>query len=202
MSQSKSTDLLNQLSELETMFNSFSFDELPVDEATELKEMFNSFKQRLEDKIWGVPTTSQKTISQDLKREIEIIDSSIRPDAIVETINLNLIFEDCLGEIEVVEDLVILYKQNILEFIGKVKLALENKDFEVIRLASHKVICGLKMIETKRLLEIVDSMSNVSKTTQDIAYLRFLFECFVNEYPIIEASVDEQLAVLQNKNNS
>ena len=52
MSISKTTDLLDQLSQLERSVSEFSFEELSVDEAKELKNSFNTFKSSLECQIF------------------------------------------------------------------------------------------------------------------------------------------------------
>ncbi|QLG47017.1 Hpt domain-containing protein [Costertonia aggregata] len=198
----KTVDLLAQLSNLEATLNSFSFEQLSVDEANELKETFRVFKQNLENKIWGTATTSQTEITKGFTREIEIIDSSIKTSLHQQTIDLAPVLEDCMGELGLLQELVLLYKQNALEFIGQARLALDNKDFEQLRFCSHKVKNGLKMMHTKALLEIVESMQNVSQTTKDIAYLRFLYECFVVEYPSIENAIDRELEALTKTKRS
>lgn len=197
----KTRDLLDQLSHLETSLNSFSFEKLPVDEANNLKETFRIFKQNLEDKIWGTVSTSPDEIKNELKREISIIDSSINSQSRIETIDLEPILEDCMGEMAMLEELIQLYKQNALEFIGKGRISLDKNDFEQLRFALHKIKNGLRMMNTTRLLELVESMQNICKTSQDISYLRFLYDCFVTEYPVIEAVIDEQFKVLRTKNN-
>jgi len=52
MSISKTTDLLDQLSQLERSVSEFSFEELSADEAKELKNSFNTFKSSLEWQIF------------------------------------------------------------------------------------------------------------------------------------------------------
>ncbi len=52
MSISKTTDLLDQLSQLERSVSEFSFEELSADEAKELKNSFNTFRSSLEGQIY------------------------------------------------------------------------------------------------------------------------------------------------------
>ena len=53
MSISKTTDLIDQLSQLERSVSEFSFEELSADEAKELKNSFNTFRSCLESRIFA-----------------------------------------------------------------------------------------------------------------------------------------------------
>lgn len=196
MPRPKTLDLLSQLSRLEDTINTFSFDALPIDEAKELKETFLSFKMNLEAKLWGQKYTTQKEIKKSLSKEIFNIDSSINTQNSAPQIDLQPILAECMGELDLLEELVKLYKQNALEFIGIAKVSIENKDFETLTFAAHKIKCGLKMIEVPKLFELVKSIHTVSGTTQDHAYLKFLYDCFLEEYPRVEVAIDNQLELL------
>ena len=110
--------------------------------------------------------------------------------------DLNPILEDCLGQKDLLEELIMLYKQNALEFIGQLKIHLQNLDFEAIRFASHKIKSGLRMLNTQELLVIAEQIELGSKTDQDIKQLNFLYDCFVKEYPEIERAIDEEFQKL------
>ena len=114
-------------------------------------------------------------------------------------IDLKPALEDCMGDFSVLADLVQLYKQNALEFIGQVKIHLENQDFTQIRNAAHKIKCGLAMMHTHSLYFIVEQMHNNCRTTKDIDHLQRLYECFVKKYPVIENALDEEMTRLENK---
>ena len=106
-------------------------------------------------------------------------------------LDLNPILEDCLGEKDLLKELIALYKQNALEFIGQLKIHLQNADFEGIRFVSHKIKSGLRMMNTEDLLAIAVQIEIGSKTDQDLSHLKYLFDCFVEEYPKIEKAIDE-----------
>jgi HPt (histidine-containing phosphotransfer) domain-containing protein len=112
-------------------------------------------------------------------------------------IDLAPVLADCLGQLDLLEELIRLYKQNALEFIGQVKLHLQNLDFEGIRFAAHKIKSGLKMMKTLELLAIAEQIEAASKADQDLKHLDFLFGCFVKEYPAIERAIDAELVKLK-----
>ncbi len=120
-----------------------------------------------------------------------------KPDPSV--IDLSPALEDCMGDLSVLRDLVQLYKQNALEFIGQVKIHLENQDFTQIRNAAHKIKCGLAMMHTHSLYFIVEQMHNNCRTTKDLDHLQRLYDCFVKKYPVVEDALDEEMTRLENK---
>ena len=117
------------------------------------------------------------------------------------TFNLNSVLKDCMGELELLEELIGLYKRNALEFIGNVKMKLQNGDVEGVEFAAHKIKCGLKMMQTMELFSIVEQLNTTAKTTKDINHMQFLLNRFVQEYPKAEEMIDEELGRL-NKNRT
>ncbi len=108
-------------------------------------------------------------------------------------IDLAIILEECMGEVGLLEELVTLYKQNALEFIGQVKLHLKNTDFNQLEFATHKIKAGLAMMQTFSLHKIVEQMHKICQTEKDIKYLEFLYDCFLMEYPIVEKAINMEL---------
>jgi len=129
--------------------------------------------------------------SQTINPEMEIYADATK-------INLSIILEDCLGQMDLLEELLLLYKQNALEFIGIVKTNLENEDLEEIAFAAHKIKSGLAMMQSKSLYTIVEQMQKICKTNGDRKHLSFLLNCFVEEYPLVENAIDEQIKALKN----
>ncbi len=114
-------------------------------------------------------------------------------------LDLNPVLEDCLGQVDLLEELIGLFKANALEFIGEVKIHLQTSDFKGIAFASHKIKNGLRMLQIADLLTIAEQMDIQARTDKDIKHLKFLFGCFISEYPAIEAHLDA--AVLKFKKN-
>lgn len=108
-------------------------------------------------------------------------------------VNLDAVLKDCMGELELLEELIALYKRNALEFIGHVKMKLNEGDVEGVAFAAHKVKCGLKMMQTMELFSIVEQMHTAANTTKDEKHLQFLLDRFIQEYPKTEGLIDEEL---------
>ncbi|TMU56425.1 hypothetical protein [Flagellimonas algicola] len=113
-------------------------------------------------------------------------------------VNLKPVLEECMGQMELLEELVRIYKQNVLEFIGKIKVHLQTENFRGVDFACQKIQACLKMMKTVSLLEITEQMSTVCKTDNDIKYLNFLYQQFLVEYPKVEELVDFEIDVLRN----
>ncbi|MFI8603982.1 ATP-binding protein [Cellulophaga baltica] len=120
----------------------------------------------------------------------------------VESCNVNLsgVIDDCLGEVEMLEELVMLFKQNIVEFIGKTKVDLKNADIKGVQFNTHKIKAGLRIMRTDGLLRIAEQMHKVCLDDQDFKYLNFLFDCFVKEYPVIESEIATAIAAFKKDN--
>ncbi|TMM57372.1 response regulator [Maribacter algarum] len=129
--------------------------------------------------------------SQTINPEIEVYSDATK-------INLSIILEDCLGQMDLLEELVMLYKQNALEFIGIVKLNLDNENLEEVAFAAHKIKSGLAMMQSKSLYTLVEQIQKICKTNGDRKHLNFLHNCFVEEYPLVENAIDEQIKALKN----
>tara|TARA_R110002051_G_scaffold30845_7_gene71023 strand:- start:797 stop:2572 length:1776 start_codon:yes stop_codon:yes gene_type:complete len=108
-------------------------------------------------------------------------------------IDLAPVFEECFGDIELLEELIRLFKQNAIEFIGKTRVSLKATDIDAIAFSTHKIKSGLKMMHTNGLYRIVDQMHKVCIDDQDFKYLNFLYDCFLKEYPIVENAIENAL---------
>ncbi|MEB8329148.1 ATP-binding protein [Flavobacteriaceae bacterium KMM 6897] len=112
-------------------------------------------------------------------------------------IDLKIILEDCMGEVDLLEELVTLYKQNALEFIGNVKHHLKLEEYENIQFAAHKMKSGLAMMQTFSLHSIVLQMHKTCVTDKDLKYLEFLYDCFLEEYPIVINAIEIEMKNLK-----
>lgn len=137
-----------------------------------------------------------------MENTITIASKSIRPDSVVfadaTKINLSVILEDCMGKTDVLEELIILYKQNALEFIGVLSTNLPDGDLNLVASAAHKIKSGLAMLQSESLHSIVRQIEKNLKEGNDTMHLNFLFNCFVEEYPLVEKAIDEQVKALKN----
>ncbi|WP_190808660.1 hypothetical protein [Flagellimonas sp. S3867] len=113
-------------------------------------------------------------------------------------VNLKPVLTECMGQMELLEELIRLYKQNILEFIGSVKVHMQTKNFRGVDFACQKIQPCLRMMKTVSLLEITEQMINVCNTDNDLKYLKFLYSQFLVEFPKVDELVDFEIEVLRN----
>lgn len=116
-----------------------------------------------------------------------------------EIFSLDPIFEDCMEQMELLEELVRLYKQNAIEFIGETKFQLQRKDFEAMEFSLHKMKSGLAMMRTNELLALVEQMQSCCKSDRDLKHLNFLYASFVTQYHITQEKIESEVVRLQKK---
>lgn len=250
-------ELLSYLEKLEIGLSSFSYEELGIVEAGELKKSFEIFKHGLEDKVFGVSEMKQlediyqklgisgsvrnmgrqdeasqlsvlimaleqtplthkqhalvkaiKAVAQQLAKNnndspehmpqnYQCIEKSLDSSFSAHKINLKPVLEDCMGQMDLLEELVRMFKQNALEFIGSIKVHLLNEDIASVQLACQKLGPNLKMMKTGELFEIVQQMASMSTTEPDIRLLSFLYDQFVLEYPLVQEQVDFEMEMFR-----
>ncbi len=117
----------------------------------------------------------------------------------VSKLDLTAVLEECMGDIEMLEELVALYKRNALEFIGKVKLHLQYRDHAQVQFATHKMKSGLAMMQTHNLLILVQQMNEHSKTDKNFDQMGYLYEQFLKEYPMVEFALDSEVTRLKKQ---
>ncbi|MEM9648950.1 MAG: hypothetical protein AAF969_10745, partial [Bacteroidota bacterium] len=143
-------------------------------------------------------TEQMNSIQKISVTDAQLIEKNLESVFSTQKVNLRPVLDECMGQMELLEELVRIYKQNILEFIGKVKVNLQTENFRGVDFACQKIEACLKMMKTVSLLEITEQMSMVCKTDNDIKYLNFLYQQFLVEYPKVEELVDFEIDVLRN----
>lgn len=128
-----------------------------------------------------------------------IFDKSLSSNASAADINLIPMLEECMGEIELLDELIGLYERNALEFIGASKLHLKTGDFRLLELAAHKIKAGLAMMGTMDLHSIILQVEHACKKDKDIKHLNFLCKCFTDEFPIVQKALNDALVKLKQK---
>lgn len=115
-----------------------------------------------------------------------------------EKIDLDVLLKDCYGELDMLQELLRLFKQNIYEFIGAVKIGITNQAFEEIHLAAHKLKAGLALLRTNDLKRIVVAIEEHAKKSE-MANVKLLFEQFLQEFPKKEELIDQEFAKLKQR---
>ncbi|ASV32189.1 ATP-binding protein [Maribacter cobaltidurans] len=118
-----------------------------------------------------------------------------KPNAILD---LESVLEDCCGEVDVLEELIRLFKQNVYEFIGSVKINLKQGTFHEIGFAAHKLKAGLKMLKLEKLASLMVNMQQSGEAGEELK-LRSMFQDFLTQYPKYEREIDKAFAKIKNE---
>lgn len=113
-----------------------------------------------------------------------------------EQVDLSIILKECYGEVAMLEELIRLFKQNVYEFIGAVRIGISNENFEDIALAAHKLKAGLALMNTHDLRALIISIEDSCKN-EEMSSLENLFDQFIQLYPKKEALIDVEFAKLK-----
>jgi len=105
-------------------------------------------------------------------------------------VDLAPILKECMGDVSLLKELIQLYEQNILEFIGSAKTCIKHGDFETLGLGAHKIKAGIAMMKSDELHDIVVNIQEACKIGGDLKHLQALYICFLEEYPKVEAAID------------
>ena len=119
-------------------------------------------------------------------------------DTPISDIDLNPILEECMGDMALLQELVDLYHRNALEFIGAAKIHLPKGEFSQLGQVAHKIKTGLAMMRTPSLHAIVGLIQRECKGDQDEKHLKFLCECFAEDYAVIKTAIKTAMTELEN----
>jgi signal transduction histidine kinase/CheY-like chemotaxis protein/HPt (histidine-containing phosphotransfer) domain-containing protein len=115
--------------------------------------------------------------------------------------SLSTMQEECMGDHGFLTELVRLFKQNILEFIGAYSVHMKNADWESIAFAAHKIKASVSLVEANALLDIVQTIEALAKTnpTSNTLELGNLHKSFIKEFKLVENVIDKELETLGKK---
>ena len=111
-----------------------------------------------------------------------------------ETWSLQGIWSECMGDLDMLEELTKLLKNNILEFFGRMKLHIANADYEQIGAAAHKIKAGLKLIEARDWLEYVARIMERARGQRELLVIEADYERMRLAYPKRETQLDMELS--------
>lgn len=110
-------------------------------------------------------------------------------------IDLTPVLKDCFGELDMLKELIRLFKGNVLEFIGNVKIHLESNDLSAIAFSAHKLKAGFAMLKATGMRELIVALEANSKANK-LDEVKKLYHMFLEDYPLLEQNLDKQLALL------
>ncbi|WP_282050838.1 ATP-binding protein [Maribacter aquivivus] len=113
-------------------------------------------------------------------------------------VNLNSLMKDCFGEIDMLNELVKLFKLNAIEFIGNVKIHLKTENLKEIALSAHKLKAGFAMIKADGMRKLIVELENSCKTNQP-EKVKELYKIFLTDYPLLEENLSNELEKMNKK---
>ncbi len=109
--------------------------------------------------------------------------------------DLNHLLKDCFGELEMLNELVKLFKLNVLEFMGNVKIHLKSNDLKEVAFSAHKLKAGFAMLKATGMLELIVELETHSKANRPIE-VKELNNIFLKDYPLFEKNLDDEMTSL------
>ncbi|MDF4203124.1 ATP-binding protein [Maribacter sp. SA7] len=113
-------------------------------------------------------------------------------------LDLNHLMKDCFGEIDMLNELVKLFKLNAIEFIGNVKIHLKTQNLKEVALSAHKLKAGFAMIKAEGMRNLIIELEKSCKTNQP-EKVEELYEVFLSDYPILEDNINKSLELMNKK---
>jgi CheY-like chemotaxis protein len=114
-------------------------------------------------------------------------------------VSLTDILEECMGEIDLLEELIGLFKQSMLDFIGRANIYIPEGNFNRLGFAAHKVKTGLSMMKANHLYSLVDNITICCKTNKNLQEIGRLYDQLLLAYPMVEKAIDRELMFLKTK---
>lgn len=114
-------------------------------------------------------------------------------------LTLDYLEAECMGNIEMLRDMVRMLRGNLLEFVGRMKVHLQEEDYAAITEASHKMISGLKMVQANKHLALAQEIHYLASLEGTMQRIASAYGEFMEGYPELENSLDRELDKRTNK---
>ena len=108
-------------------------------------------------------------------------------------ISLEYLESQCMGDHRMLADLVQLFRNNLLEFAGRMKFCLKEADLKAIQASTHKVLSGLKLIGATQLRCIVEDINRAATEFMDLRETERAYEEFLALYPRVEEALQREM---------
>lgn len=127
-----------------------------------------------------------------------LLDTAVISRKKKDTVDMASVLKDCCGEVDVLEELIRLFKQNVYEFIGTTKIGLQQDTLEDVGFAAHKLKAGLRMLKLEGLADMMVAIQT-SCERQEAIKIRSMFEDFLKSYPEYEKEIDSAFEEIKKK---
>ncbi|MEH6746804.1 MAG: ATP-binding protein [Maribacter arcticus] len=113
-------------------------------------------------------------------------------------VDLNSLLKDCFGELEMLNELIKLFKTNVLEFIGNVRIHLKTDNLVEIAFSAHKLKASFAMLKAQGMRNLIVELEANCKANE-LDKVKELYELFLNDYPLLENNLNIDLEILNKK---
>jgi len=113
-------------------------------------------------------------------------------------VDLNSLLKDCFGELEMLNELIKLFKTNVLEFIGNVRIHLKTDNLVEIAFSAHKLKASFAMLKATGMHNLILELEANCKANK-LDKVKELYELFLNDYPLLENNLNIELEILNKK---
>ncbi len=108
---------------------------------------------------------------------------------VAQVVSLGRLWEDCNNDWEMLEEMLRLFQNGVLEFLGALAIHSKTPDYLEIRAAAHKVKAGLKLLEARSWVEHVEHIQALAREENGAALIRGHYEALKADFPRMEASI-------------
>jgi CheY-like chemotaxis protein len=108
-------------------------------------------------------------------------------------LSLGRLWEDCNREYDMLEEMVRLFQNGVLEFLGALSIHSKSPDYNEIREAAHKVKAGLKLLQANAWLDRIEQIQELARSKTGAGKIRGHFESLAADFPHLEAALWEEL---------
>ena len=111
--------------------------------------------------------------------------------------SLDVLWEECSGDLEMLEHMVGLFRANLLEFLGNLRIHMEAPNYPEIRAAAHKVKAGVKLLQAESWLRTIERIHQLSREEQGAAEIQTLYNKLLGSYDKIEIGLKQRIQAYQ-----
>lgn len=113
-------------------------------------------------------------------------------------VDLNSLLDDCFGELEMLNELIKLFKTNVLEFIGNVTIHIKTDNLVDIAFSAHKLKASFAMLKANGMRNLIVELEANCKANEP-SKVKELYELFLNDYPLLENNLNIDLERLNKQ---
>ena len=95
-------------------------------------------------------------------------------------------------------ELIKLFKTNVLEFMGNVRIHLKTDNLVEIAFSAHKLKASFAMLKAKGMRNLIVELEANCKANEPDK-VKELYELFLNDYPLLENNLNIDLEKLNKK---